>query len=115
MSLPADPEPYYKAHVFCCTNQRAAGHERGCCADKGAAKLHAYMKKRAKELGLGGVRVNTSGCLDRCELGPCVVVYPEGVWYSPKSEADCDEIVSVHLKQGGRVARLMLKPGQKPA
>ena len=31
---PADPKPYYEAHVFCCTNRRPAGHPRGCCAER---------------------------------------------------------------------------------
>ncbi len=99
---------FYKAHIFCCTNQRAPGHKRGCCADKGAEDLRNYMKKRVKEADIEDVRVNTAGCLDRCELGPCIVIYPEGVWYAPKNEADIDEIISVHLQQGKRVERLML-------
>ena len=106
---------HYKHHVFFCTNKRPPGHERGCCADKGSERLRNYMKKRAAELGLNDVRINTAGCLDRCELGPCVVIYPEGVWYSPKNEEDCDEILARHLQKGGRVERLMLGPGQKPA
>ncbi len=73
------------------------------------------MKKRTKELGLEDVRINTAGCLDRCELGPCIVIYPEGIWYSPKSEADIDEILTTHLQKGGRVGRLMLTPDQIPA
>ncbi len=108
-----DPAPYYEAHVFFCTNKRAPGHERGCCADKGAERLRSYMKKRAKELGIKNIRVNTAGCLDRCELGPCIVIYPEGIWYSPKTEEDCDEILATHLQAGNRVERLMLKPDQK--
>jgi (2Fe-2S) ferredoxin len=106
--MTADPELYFRAHIFCCTNQRPAGHERGCCMDKGAEKLRNYMKRRAKEMGLKDIRVNNAGCLDRCELGPCIVIYPEGVWYSPKNESDIDEILSVHLQQGKRVERLML-------
>jgi (2Fe-2S) ferredoxin len=66
------------------------------------------MKKRAKEMGFSDVRINGAGCLDRCELGPCIVIYPEGIWYSPKNEADVDEILTVHLQQGKRVERLML-------
>jgi (2Fe-2S) ferredoxin len=109
MTDKTDPAPFYKAHVFCCTNQRPPGHERGCCAGKGSERLRNYMKKRAKEMGLTDTRINGAGCLDRCELGPCIVIYPEGVWYSPKTEADIDEILLVHLQQGGRVERLMLK------
>jgi (2Fe-2S) ferredoxin len=109
-----DPPPYYSAHVFVCTNERPAGHPRGCCKAKGSEKLRDYMKARAKELGLNTARINTAGCLDRCELGPVMVIYPEGVWYSPRSTADIDEILTTHLLAGGRVGRLMLKPGDDP-
>ena len=110
---PTDPAPYYEAHVFCCTNRRPAGHPRGCCADKGSEELRDYMKNRAKELGLKRVRINNAGCLDRCELGPTVVVYPEGVWYSVANKADIDEVLQTHLVQGGRVERLMLQTADK--
>lgn len=107
-----DPPLFYERHVFVCTNERPAGHPRGCCKGKGSEKLRDYLKARAKEAGLGRVRINSAGCLDRCELGPTVVIYPEGVWYSPKTTADMDEILKVHLVEGGRVQRLMLMPDQ---
>jgi len=107
---PTDPGPYYEAHVFCCTNRRQAGHPRGSCADKGSEDLRDYMKNRARELGLKKVRINSAGCLDRCELGPSVVIYPEGVWYSAPTRQDIDEILQKHLVEGGRVERLMLQP-----
>jgi (2Fe-2S) ferredoxin len=66
------------------------------------------MKAKVKALGLERVRVNASGCLDRCELGPTMVIYPEGVWYRYESRADVDEIVETHLIHGGRVERLLL-------
>ena len=111
-----DPPPFYRAHVFCCTNERPAGHPRGCCKGKGSERLRNYMKARAKELGLSDVRINSAGCLDRCELGPSVVIYPEGVWYSVRTPADMDEILTVHLIAGGRVERLMMdRPQAAPA
>ncbi|HYE52938.1 MAG TPA: (2Fe-2S) ferredoxin domain-containing protein [Azospirillaceae bacterium] len=108
-----DPAPYFEHHVFCCTNERPAGHPRGCCKQRGSEHLRDYMKGKAKELGIRGVRVNSAGCLDRCELGPTLVVYPEGVWYTVETEADVDEILQVHLVDGGRVERLMLQPTDK--
>jgi (2Fe-2S) ferredoxin len=64
---------------------------------------------KAKGLaGEGRVRVNTAGCLDRCEEGPCVVVYPEGVWYTYVDKADIDEIVEEHLVNGRVVERLRI-------
>ncbi|MBF0304797.1 MAG: (2Fe-2S) ferredoxin domain-containing protein [Alphaproteobacteria bacterium] len=112
--MTADPPPYYRIHVFTCTNRRPDGHPRGSCAAKGSERLRDYLKARAKELGLGGVRINSAGCLDRCELGPVLVIYPEGVWYGYKTAEDLDEILSTHLVEGGRVARLMLTPEHGP-
>lgn len=110
---PADPPPFYRRHVFCCVNERPPGHPRGCCLEKGSVRLRNYMKARAKALGLDDVRVNASGCLDRCELGPAMVIYPEGVWYVYRTQEDVDEILRVHVNEGGRVARLMLHPGDE--
>ncbi len=110
----SDPAPYYARHVFCCTNRRVKGHRRGCCAEKDSVDLRNYLKQRVKEEGLVNVRINNSGCLDRCELGPTMVIYPEGVWYGYASRDDLDEILESHLKRGERVARLMLCPDQCP-
>ena len=110
---PSDPKPYYEAHVFCCTNRRPDGHPRGCCAEKGSEALRDHMKDRARALGLKNVRINASGCLDRCELGPTVVIYPEGVWYACPTKEDIDEVLEKHLVQGGRVERLMLQTAWK--
>src|SRR5262245_32356821 len=111
----SDPAPYYQTHVFCCTNRRPPGHVRGCCAEKNSESLRGYMKDRAKALGIKKVRVNAAGCLDRCELGCVMVIYPEGVWYTYKTTADIDEILQTHVIEGKRVNRLMLQPDAKPA
>ena len=108
-----DPPLFYRRHVFCCTNERPPGHPRGSCKAKGSEGLRNYLKARAKQLGLDDMRINSAGCLDRCELGPTMVVYPEGVWYTYRDQADLDEILQTHLVEGGRVERLMLKPEQK--
>ena len=112
--MTSDPALYYRIHVFACTNQRPDGHPRGSCAARGAEPLRDYLKARAKELGLGDVRVNSAGCLDRCEFGPVMVIYPEGVWYAYRSSEDVDEILATHLVGGGRVERLLLLPGDQP-
>ncbi|HTE82619.1 MAG TPA: (2Fe-2S) ferredoxin domain-containing protein [Reyranella sp.] len=110
---PTDPASYYDAHVFCCTNRRADGHPRGSCAERGGEALRDYMKSKAKALGLNNVRINSSGCLDRCELGPTMVIYPEGVWYSVSTREEIDEVLEKHLVEGGRVERLMLQTADK--
>ena len=110
----ADPPPFYRAHLFVCTNRRPEGHRRGSCASRGSEKLRDYMKARAKELKIPDIRVNSAGCLERCEFGPTMVIYPEGVWYRPTSIEDVEEILQVHVIGGGRVRRLMLTEKDVP-
>jgi (2Fe-2S) ferredoxin len=100
---------YYKHHVFFCLNRRDP--PEACCANHNSEAMKDYAKGRIKKLGIkgeGGVRINSAGCLDRCELGPCVVVYPEGVWYTYVDEKDIDEIIDEHLVKGRPVDRLKI-------
>jgi (2Fe-2S) ferredoxin len=102
-------EPHYRYHVFFCVNQRDNGE--ACCADKGAAAMRDYAKARVKQLGLAGegrVRINQAGCLDRCEQGPVIVIYPEGTWYTYVDQEDIDEIIDRHLMKGEIVSRLRI-------
>ncbi len=76
-----------------------------CCNNHGAQEMREYAKDKIKALRLSGpgkVRINSAGCLDRCNEGPVMVVYPEGVWYTYVDREDIDEIIREHL-QGGRV------------
>jgi (2Fe-2S) ferredoxin len=105
------PVPYYQRHIFFCLNDRENGEKS--CAHDGAQRAFDHCKARVKKAGLAGpgqVRVNKSGCLDRCAGGPVAVVYPEGVWYTYVDESDVDEIVESHLERGEIVKRLLLPP-----
>jgi (2Fe-2S) ferredoxin len=102
---------YYQRHIFFCVNDRGPDADRPSCNRCGSQRMRDYAKARIKQLGLAGpgqVRVNQSGCLDRCEEGPVCVVYPEGVWYTYIDEADIDEIVDSHLVNGQPVDRLKI-------
>lgn len=100
---------YYRYHVFFCTNQRSDG--RACCQDFDAQSMRDYVKAQVKSRGLAGpdgVRINTAGCLDRCDLGPVLVVYPEATWYTYVDKQDLDEIIDQHLVGGKVVERLLI-------
>ena len=100
---------YYQQHVFFCTNQRNDGSP--CCEQCNATDLRRYAKQRSKDLGIAGpdgVRMNTAGCLDRCEQGPVMVIYPEAVWYTYIDRQDIDEIIDRHLLKGEIVERLKI-------
>ena len=102
-------QAYFKHHVFFCLNERKSGE--ACCAQQSAQAGFDHCKSRVKAeklAGPGGVRVNKAGCLDRCEEGPVLVVYPEGTWYTYVDEQDIDEIVDVHLVGGKVVDRLKI-------
>ncbi|CAM2913434.1 (2Fe-2S) ferredoxin domain-containing protein [Legionella worsleiensis] len=100
---------YYAKHIMICTNQKAAGKQ--CCANTGGEEYFAHLKSRLLELelhGPGKYRVSKSGCLGRCGSGPCLVIYPEGVWYSYSSIADIDHIIESHLVAGMSAERLLI-------
>ncbi len=101
---------HFTKHVFFCLNRREDG--RQCCAQYDTEALQGYAKQRVKELGLSGpgqIRINKAGCLDRCDLGPVAVVYPEGIWYTFVDRQDIDEIIESHLVNGIPVERLKLE------
>ena len=80
--------------------------------DKGAEAAFDHMKARVKKLGLSGegkVRINRSGCLDRCSEGPLLVVYPQAIWYTFVDNQDIDEIIDGHLVNGKIVERLLVE------
>lgn len=104
---------HYSKHVFLCTNQKAAGKK--CCANGGGELFVDHFKSKLLELelfGPGKIRISKSGCLGRCSEGPCLVIYPDGVWYTYHSLEDIDEIITKHLIEGEKVEHLLLPINQ---
>lgn len=100
----------FDKHIFICENKRPEGHPRGCCAEKGSVEIREKFKSRIKALGLNSsIRANASGCLDACEFGVSVVVYPEQIWYGKVTMDDVEEIIQSHLINNIPVERLMIR------
>jgi NADP-reducing hydrogenase subunit HndC len=98
-----DPDPRYRAHLFIC-------HGKSCSERGRPDEAKKYFKARIKEHGLKQeIRACTSSCLDLCDYGPNMVIYPEGTWYSGVKESDWQEIFESHLLKGRPVARLRTK------
>ncbi len=109
----ADVPQLYKRHIFACFTQRPAGHPRGSCGAQGAQPLWDRLGRQIEAGRLAAdVGFTPSGCLGFCGAGPLMVIYPEGVWYAPKSPDDIDEIVETHLKNGRLVDRLVMVFGR---
>jgi (2Fe-2S) ferredoxin len=99
----------FEHHIFVCVNQRPAENPRGCCDPEGLGGLQLVFKKELAARGLKtSVRANRAGCLDQCEHGPTVVIYPEGVWYGRVKAEDVKEIIESHIVKGIPVARLAM-------
>ena len=102
------PSPFFRHHVFCCTNVRPETHPMDSCGRHGSLDLQKYLKDQVREMELEGVRINSSSCLGRCDNAPVIVVYPEGVWYRCENREDADRVLADHLRGGNPVKHLML-------
>lgn len=103
-----DKDHFYHPHLFFCTNQREGGT---ACSNFNSSVMRDHAKQLCAELGLskwGRVRINTSGCLGRCELRPVIVVYPEGIWHTYADIIDVKEIIHEHVVRGRIVERLKI-------
>ena len=105
----------FNKHIFVCENVRPKDHPRGCCSEKGSNELRQLFKKHLKELELNTqIRTNAAGCLDACEHGVTVVIYPEQIWYGSVIEDDVEEIIQKHIINNQPVKRLMIKDKNLP-
>lgn len=105
--------PAFTNHIFVCCNRRDAGSTRGCCDPEGSEALRSAFKAELKKCHLGPcVRANKAGCLDQCELGPTVVIYPQAIWYGGVKLSDVSRIVAETVI-GGRVIEDLLISDEK--
>ncbi|MBE7051514.1 MAG: NADH-quinone oxidoreductase subunit NuoF [Ruminococcaceae bacterium] len=92
----------------------ARGHVLVCggtgCTSSGSAKIIEQFESCLSEKGLQDeIKVVQTGCFGLCALGPIVIVYPEGAFYSMVTPEDVAEIVEEHLLKGRIVKRLLYK------
>ena len=106
----------FKKHLFFCTNERDTSNPKGSCGRSDSGELLSYAKMRSHEMGLKGIiRVNRAGCLDACAFGPTVVVYPDDIWYAPRTTEDVETILQEHISQNRIVDHLIIQfPKNKP-
>jgi len=99
--------PRPEKHVFVCLNERPPGNPKGSCTERGGPDLMAEFARVLEDReAWGKVKITRSGCLGPCELGPNVLVYPEGVLYVGVKPGDIAEIFDEHLLGGRPVERL---------
>ena len=90
-----------KHHIFICTNQRPAGHPRGCCSDKSGMHIfYAFLEEMGKRMMHNDCFISETKCMGPCLMGTAVVVYPDAVWYSIQSPEAAKEIFESHILNG---------------
>ncbi|HEY0030162.1 MAG TPA: (2Fe-2S) ferredoxin domain-containing protein [Bacteroidia bacterium] len=100
----------YDKHIFICTNQRAPEAPRKSCGEAHGMEIVDAFKKRLKELNLPlKLRAQKAGCLDICDLGQTVAIYPDGVFYVGVELRDVEEIIQEHIINNRIVERLRLE------
>ncbi|MBN8703239.1 MAG: (2Fe-2S) ferredoxin domain-containing protein [Bacteroidetes bacterium] len=100
----------YDKHIFICTNQRAAGAARKSCGEAHGLEIVDAFKKKLKEKNLPiKLRAQKAGCLDICDFGQTIAIYPEGVFYVGVELSDVDEIIEQHIINNKPVERLVFK------
>jgi (2Fe-2S) ferredoxin len=98
----------FRYHAFCCFQQRPPNHPKGSCGTAGGPALWERLSSMIQGRQLSRVAMAATGCLGFCNAGPLMVVYPEGVWYQPRTTEDIDEIVQSHFVEGRPVERLIV-------
>jgi len=87
-------EPKFEKYVFVCTNERPSGERVSCGGSFCGKELAAKLKDEIKKAGLAGkVRVSKSGCLDVCEEGANVLIYPDNLWVKQTEINDISAIL----------------------
>jgi (2Fe-2S) ferredoxin len=103
----------FEKHIFICINERKNSERKSCGESHGMELVEAF-KKLVKEKNLKTIiRAQRTGCLDACETGPTVVVYPEGVYYGNVQLDDVNEIFEQHILNNKPVERLVIDYGRK--
>ncbi len=86
------------------------------CTSSGSMNVKAKLEEELAAKGLSGeIKVVQTGCFGLCALGPVMIVYPEGTFYSRVTPEDVPEIVEEHLLKGRVVSRLEYKEGAETA
>ena len=98
----------YQKHIFVCTNQRPLGTRKSCGEENGL-NLVKEFKKQINDLKLDfPVRAQKCGCLDVCEKGPMVAIYPDAIFYGGVQLSDVQRIVENHLLNGEIITELQV-------
>ena len=97
----------YDKHVFVCVNSRGRDESRTSCGSKGVLIRDAMIEK-LKDYKCGGlnIRINKAGCLNKCELGPVIVIYPQAFWYYNVELDDIDDIIKESILKNHYIERL---------
>lgn len=107
-----EAEPKFRKHILVCVNERPEDNPKGSCARCGGFEIRQKFVQEIQKHGLKGqVRASKTFCLDVCEIGPVVVVYPDDLWYVRVQPEDVSAIFEASVL-GDEVYALRLADGK---
>ena len=98
-------------HVFVCVNCRES--TRKSCGEEGLrirTKLVELLKKTGRQKK---IRINKSGCLNFCDKGPVMVIYPNKIWFKNVAVSDCEKIMNDSILDDKTIEQLLFENNKK--
>jgi (2Fe-2S) ferredoxin len=91
-------------HFFVCNSFRLTGDPQGACNRKDAVSLLQHLEDEIIDRGLNAM-VSSTGCLKMCEMGPIMVLYPAGLWFSEVTKSRIDAVLDA-IEDGASIESL---------
>ncbi len=94
-------------HIFVCNSFRVGGEPQGVCHQKGSQNLLAMLQEEVADRGIDAM-VTATSCMNICEKGPVLVIYPGEWWYTEVTEESLEAILDA-LEEGQPADALLMQ------
>ncbi|MDC7124574.1 MAG: (2Fe-2S) ferredoxin domain-containing protein [Spirochaetales bacterium] len=94
--------------ILVCGSFRASGEPQGVCQKKGSLGLLPYLQEELNDRELEGVSIAMTSCLNMCDRGPVMAIFPDNIWYGGIDSEDAIDAVLDALEEDETAAEYLL-------